>query len=56
MEQLYKICLSCSDTIVDGCESMTMEQCESWLSENNEQLETPNECGDTVKYIILPVE
>ena len=56
MEQLYKICHACSDNVVEGTEPMTMEQTEMWLSENNEQLETPGECGDLVKYIILPVE
>jgi hypothetical protein len=56
MEQtLYKICHNCSDTIVEGCDSMTLEQAELWLSENNQVLETPGECGDTVKYIIIPV-
>jgi hypothetical protein len=55
-EQLWKICESCTNTPVEGCESMTQEQVDVWMSENNESLETPNECGDTVKYIFLPVE
>ncbi len=54
-EQLYKICHACSDNIVEGCESMTEAQAEQWLSENNEVLETAAECGDTVKYIRIPV-
>mgnify|MGYP003353010115 CR=1 FL=1 len=55
-EKLYKICLHCSDTVVEGCESMTQEQVDIWMSENNETLETPAECGDTVKYIQIPLE
>lgn len=55
-EQLYKICHTCSDNVVEGCESMTEQQVEIWMSENNETLETPGECGDTVKYIRIPLE
>ena len=55
-EQLFKIVHACSDTIVDGCDSMTEEQVDVWMSENNETLETPGECGDSVKYIRIPVE
>jgi hypothetical protein len=50
-EQLYFIVESCVGTPVAGCESMTIAQVEEWLSTNQEILETPNECGDTVKYI-----
>lgn len=56
MEQLFKICHCCSDNVVEGCESMTLAQVEEWMSINNEELGTPAECGDTKKYIFLPVE
>jgi hypothetical protein len=50
-EQLYFIVESCIGTPVTGCESMTIEQVEEWLSIHQEHLEIPNSCGDTVKYI-----
>ena len=54
-ETLYKICHCCSDTVVEGCENMTEEQANEWMHENGEALETPADCGDTQKYIILPM-
>jgi hypothetical protein len=50
-EQLYFIVESCAGTVVEGCESLTIEQAEEWLSTHQEILEVPNECGDSVKYI-----
>jgi hypothetical protein len=53
MEELFVITESCGGPVVAGCESMTETQVEEWMSANNEVLET--ECGDTVKYIRIPV-
>ncbi len=55
MEELFKICLACTDTPVEGCESMTEAEALAWLEINNEVLEEPNECGDTKKYVVLSV-
>jgi hypothetical protein len=55
MEQLYYITECCGGAAVAGCESMTLAQVEEWMSLNNEVLETPAECGDTVKYVFIPV-
>ncbi len=55
-EQLFKVVLACTNDIVEGCESMTQQEIDIWMSEHNEVLETPAECGDTVKYIQMPVE
>jgi hypothetical protein len=49
----FKICLACTSTPVEGCESMTMEEVLEWLGTNNETLEEPAECGDLKKYIVL---
>lgn len=54
-EQLFKVVHACTNNIVEGCESMTQQEVDLWMSENNEILETPAECGDTVKYIYMPV-
>jgi hypothetical protein len=54
-EKLYKICLHCSDTIVEGCESMTEDQVNDWLEENQERLAEPAECGDMQKYVVLQI-
>lgn len=51
MEELYLITECCGGPVVAGCESMTIEQVEEWLSIHQENLETPNSCGDSVKYI-----
>lgn len=55
-EQLFKVVLACTNDVVEGCESMTQQEIDIWMSEHNEVLETPAECGDTVKYIQMPVE
>lgn len=55
MEDLFCIAESCGGPIVAGCESMTTQQVDEWMSANNEVLEVPAECGDTVKYIRIPV-
>jgi hypothetical protein len=56
MEELFKICLACTSTAVEGCESMTASEVADWLEINNETLAEPNECGDTKKYIFLPFD
>lgn len=56
MEQLYYIAECCGGPVVAGCESMTLVQVEEWLSSNNEVLENPADCGDTVKYVFIPVD
>jgi hypothetical protein len=55
MEQLYFISECCGGPVVGGCESMTLEQAETWLSVNGEPIEN-TECGDTQKYILMPVD
>jgi hypothetical protein len=52
---MWKICLSGTDTPVEGCESMTEEQAQAWLMDNQEYLEEDNEYGDTTKYVVLDV-
>ena len=52
---LYKICLACTSTPVEGCESMTEEQVNEWMNANQENYEVENEYADTVKYIRMPV-
>ena len=52
---MWKICLSGSNTAVEGCESMTDEQAHEWMSVNQEILEEENEFGDTAKYVKLDV-
>jgi hypothetical protein len=54
-EVFYYITECCGGPMVAGCESMTEAQVDEWMSVNNEVLETPAECGDTVKYIRIPV-
>jgi len=56
MEELYKIVLSGTDTPIEGCESMTIEEVSAWINEFQEVFEEPNEVGDTQKYIIIPLE
>jgi len=55
MEELYLITECCGGPVVAGCESMTIAQVEEWMSTHQEILETAAECGDTVKYIYMPV-
>lgn len=50
---LYKICLACTSTPVEGCESMTAEEALAWLELNDETLAEPAECGDLKKYVTL---
>lgn len=49
----FKICLACTSTAVEGCESMTLEEALAWLEVHNEVLEEPAECGDLKKYVTL---
>jgi hypothetical protein len=57
MEQIWKIVLSGTDTPVEGCESLTIEQAMEWIGTHQEiYTDEPNECGDTQKYILIPVE
>jgi hypothetical protein len=55
MEELYVITECCGGPIVAGCESLTIQQVEEWLSTHQEIPETETECGDTVKYIYMPL-
>lgn len=55
MEELFVITECCGGPVVEGCESMTLEQVQEWMSLNNEVLEVEGECPDTVKYIYMPV-
>ena len=53
-EELYYILEASGGMVVDGCESMTIQQAEEWLNIYQEKdIETP--CGDLVKYIRIPV-
>jgi len=52
---MWKICLSGTNVPVEGCESMTDEQVQEWMSTNQEILEEENEFGDTAKYVTLDV-
>lgn len=52
---MWKICLSGTDTPIEGCESMTEEQVKIWMDVNQEMLEEENEHGDTAKYVALDV-
>jgi hypothetical protein len=52
---MWKICLSGTDTPIEGCESMTEEQVKMWMDINQEMLEEENEHGDTAKYVTLDV-
>ena len=56
MEEIWKIVLSGTDTAVEGCESLTTEQAMEWIGVHQEVFDEPNECGDTQKYILIPVE
>jgi hypothetical protein len=52
----FKICLACTSTPVEGCESMTHEEVLAWIAANDERLEEPAECGDLRKYVVLSVD
>jgi hypothetical protein len=52
----YKICLSCTNTPVEGCDNLTLEETMDWLALHQEPLAEPNECGDTTKYVFLAIE
>ena len=52
-EQLYKITLSGTLDPIEGCESLTDEQVQEWLKENQVYYSEPSENGDTVKYIVM---
>jgi len=54
-EQVYKIVLTGSLEAVEGCESLTFEQCNEWLKENQVIFEVANEIGDLNKYIVIPL-
>jgi hypothetical protein len=53
---MWKICLSGTDTPIDGCESMTAEEVTQWIRNNQVNLEEENEHGDTTMYVALDVE
>jgi len=55
MAELFKIVVTGTLDAVSGCESLTEEQVQAWLVENQEAFAEPNECGDTVKYITIPL-
>lgn len=54
-EILYKITISGDQTPIEGCESLTEEQAQAWLTTNQEIFEVENEFGDTAKYILVPL-
>ena len=55
MEELFKIVVTGTLDAVPGCESLTGEQVQAWLKDNQEAFEAPNEFNDTVKYITIPL-
>lgn len=60
MQQLdpgpFKICLACTSTPVEGCESMNHDEVMAFLAANDAALEEPAECGDLRKYVVLHVD
>lgn len=54
-EELYYIREFCGGAVVEGCESMTTEQVDAWMSINQIRLDEETPCGDTVKYVRIPV-
>jgi hypothetical protein len=56
MKEMYKIVLSGTDTPVEGCESLTIEEAMAWIGEFQEVFEEANEVGDNQKYILIPLE
>jgi hypothetical protein len=55
MEELFKIVVTGTSEPVSGCESLTAEQVQAWLRDNQEAFAEPNEFSDTVKYITIPL-
>jgi hypothetical protein len=55
MEELYYITECCGGAHIEGCESMTAEQVDVWMSINQVRLDEETSCGDTVKYVRIPV-
>lgn len=56
-EQMYKIVVAGTTTQpIEGCESMTLSEVETWLHANQEHFDEPIASGDTVKYVFMPVE
>lgn len=55
-ETLYKIVEAGTGNTqpVEGCESLTLDQVQVWMSENQVFYDEPLESGDTVKYIMMP--
>ena len=60
MQQLdpgpFKICLACTSTPVEGCESLNHDEVMAFLAANDEALAEPAECGDLRKYVVLSVD
>ena len=52
----FKICLACTSTPVEGCESLTHEEVIAWIGANDEALVETAECGDLRKYVVLHVD
>lgn len=52
---MWKICLTGTTDVVEGCELMTLEEATVWISDKQEYFEEENEFGDTAKYIVLDV-
>lgn len=52
---MWKICLSGTETPIEGCESLTEVETQDWLSVNQEYFEEENEYGDTAKYVMLEI-
>ncbi len=52
----FKICLACTSTPVEGCESMNHDEVMAFLEANDEALAEPAECGDLRKYVVLSVD
>lgn len=55
MEELYKITLSGDETPIEGFASVTLQEAGEFLAANQEHYDEPNSCGDTVKYILVPL-
>jgi hypothetical protein len=55
MEELYKITLSGDETPIEGFASVTLQEAGEFLAANQEVYDEPNSCGDTVKYILVPL-
>lgn len=55
MEELYKITLSGDENPIEGFASVTLQEAGEFLAANQEHYDEPNSCGDTVKYILVPL-